>query len=119
MKFIRSFMINHSHMNHVLYTPHYQLSCLNPHFETIPPKITNEDPLCGFTPENVKDSFFWSTLSVLALYSGGLKETIESLRLKAVKSLKSSILNAQLKDFTFNLNYNDYDEFLTDFKGIG
>ena len=84
--------------------------------KTIPPKITNEDPLCGFTPENVKDSFFWSTLSVLALYSGGLKETIESLRLKAVKSLKSSILNAQLKDFTFNLNYNDYDEFFTDFK---
>ena len=84
--------------------------------KTIPPNIRGEAPLCGFTPDNVVDSFFWSTLSVLALYSGGMNETVLTLREKAVKHLKSSILNSQLKDFVFNMNWNNYNDFLLSFK---
>jgi hypothetical protein len=67
--------------------------------KTIPPNISKEPPLCGFTLENVHDSFFWSTLSVLALYGGGMNETVQNLREKAVKHLKSSIIHSQLNLF--------------------
>ena len=33
---------------------------------TIPPNILPTDPLLGYTAENVNDSFFWSTLSILS-----------------------------------------------------
>ncbi len=84
--------------------------------KTVPPNIGKEPPLLGFTPENVNDSFFWSTLSVLALYSGGMNETVRNLREKAVKVLKSSILNSQLKDFIFDMNWTNYNNYLTAFK---
>ncbi len=84
--------------------------------KTIPPNINKEPPLCGFTPENVHDSFFWSTLSVLALYGGGMNETVQNLREKAVKHLKSSIMNSQLKDFVFDMNWNNYNDYLQAFK---
>jgi hypothetical protein len=84
--------------------------------KTVPPNICKEAPLCGFTPENVVDSFFWSTLSILALYCGVLTETVATLREKAVKHLKSSILNSQLKDFVFDMNWNNYNDYLLAFK---
>jgi hypothetical protein len=36
-------------------------------------------------------------------------------RLQAAKKLKSGVLNNKLKDFTFNLNYNEYRKFMDDF----
>jgi hypothetical protein len=33
-------------------------------------------------------------------------------RLQAAKKLKSGVLNNKLKDFTFNLNYNEYRKFM-------
>jgi hypothetical protein len=82
--------------------------------KTIPPKIESPGPLLGFTPENVHDSFFWSTLSTLAFYNCTLP-TIADLRRLAMKKLKSGILNNKLKDFTFNLDYQAYHEFLEKF----
>ena len=84
--------------------------------KTVPPNIASEAPLCGFTKDNVIDSFFWSILSVLALYGGGFNETVLTLREKAVKHLKSCILNAQLKDEVFNMDWNKYNDFLVSFK---
>ena len=36
--------------------------------KTVPPNIHDELPLLGYTEHTVKDSFFWSTISILALY---------------------------------------------------
>jgi hypothetical protein len=84
--------------------------------KTIPPNIGKEAPLLGFTNENVIDSCFWSILSIRALYGGGSNETVQTLREKAVKQLKSSILNSQLKDFIFDMNWNNYNDYLLAFK---
>ena len=82
--------------------------------KTIPPTIESPGPLLGFTPENVHDAFFWSTLSILAFYNCTVP-TIAELRKMAMRKLKSGILNNKLKDFTFNLNYNAYHEFCDKF----
>ena len=83
--------------------------------KTVPPKIENPGKLLGFTEENVHDSFFWSTLSILALYGCNIPKSIMELRQMALKKLKSGILNNKLKDFTFNLNYNEYKQYLDNF----
>ena len=83
--------------------------------KTVPPKIENPGKLLGFTEENVHDSFFWSTISILALYGCNIPKSIMELRQMALKKLKSGILNNKLKDFTFNLNYNEYKQYLDNF----
>jgi len=82
---------------------------------TVPPEITKEQPLLGFSQENVHDSFFLSTVSILALYNCKLPDSTIEFRKLAVKTLKKGILNNKLKDFTFNLNFQDYSNFLADF----
>jgi hypothetical protein len=78
----------------------------------VPPNVHKELPLLGYTEENVMDSFFWSVVSVLALYNCKLPTSIDELKSLAVKNLKSGTLNNKLKDFVFNLNYNDYANYL-------
>jgi hypothetical protein len=84
--------------------------------KTIPPKITPADTLLGYTTDNVQDSLFYSVLSVLALYNCSPPGTILELREKAVKKLKQGILARQLLDFQFNMNYDEFNTFLSDFK---
>ena len=88
--------------------------------KTVPPKIENPEKLLGFTEENWHESFFFSTISLLALYGCNLPESTQELRQLAVKKLKarklqSGNLSNKLKDFTFNLNYEKYKQFLDDF----
>jgi Reverse transcriptase (RNA-dependent DNA polymerase)/RNase H-like domain found in reverse transcriptase len=83
--------------------------------KTRPPDILPEEKLLGFTPENVHDSFFWSTVSILALYNCHILESIKDYRKLAVKKLRSGVLNLKIKDFTFNLNYKDYQEYINAF----
>jgi len=84
--------------------------------KTQPPRIVTKEKLCGFTEENWLDSFFWSTISILAIYGSSSPPSTLELREKAFKKLKSGILNNKLKDFTFNLKYDDYKNFLQEFK---
>ncbi|MBG0744848.1 MAG: DDE-type integrase/transposase/recombinase [Cylindrospermopsis raciborskii KL1] len=85
--------------------------------KTVPPKITQEKPLLGFTSENVHDSFFWSTLSILAIYGCASKTdfTPQDLRKLAVTKAKEGILGNKLLDFIFNLDKNAYKQFMEDF----
>jgi hypothetical protein len=83
--------------------------------KTKPPKISHDEKLLGFTDENWHDSFFWSTISILAIYGCTLPVSTIELRQKASRKLKSGILNNKLKDFTFNLKYDNYKQFLDDF----
>jgi hypothetical protein len=51
----------------------------------------------------------------LSLY-GSNALTVKEYRMKAVKRMrKNGILNNKLKDFTFDLNYRDYTDFINDF----
>jgi len=86
------------------------------HLKTVPPKIAKDEPLLGFTPENVHESFFWSIISILILYGCKIPESTLELRNMAMKNLKQGILNHKLKDFVFNLDYNAYSNFVEDFK---
>ena len=83
--------------------------------KTVPPVIHKEERLLGYTEENVNDSFFWSIISILALYRGALLGSVREYRQQALKKLKSGILNNKLKDFTFNLNRTKYLNFIDDF----
>ena len=83
--------------------------------KTVPPNIGEEPALLGFREDNVNDSFFYSTISILALYGCKPPGTPEELRKIAVKQLKKGVLANKLKDFAFNLNYNAYNDFLNDF----
>ena len=85
--------------------------------KTVPPKIKQNEPLLGFTKENVNDSFFWSTLSILAVYGCHIKATLtpELLRKQAIQKAREGILDNKLKDFVFKLNREEYKNFVTDF----
>ena len=82
---------------------------------TRPPDILPSERLLGFTPENVHDSFFWSTISILALYNCQILDSIRQYRQLAVKRLRTGVLNLKIKDFTFNLNYKDYQDYINAF----
>ncbi len=82
---------------------------------TIPPNVLKEERLLGFTEQNVNDSFFWSTISIIALYIGTLLPSVRDYRVMAAKKLKSGVLNNKLKDFVFDLNMNKYRKFMDDF----
>jgi len=103
------------------YEPAMLYTCIpNPmpkpsHTRTIPPKITLEDKLLGFTPANINDSFFWSTISIFILYGCKVPNSTLELRKMAMKNLRKGILNNKLKDFVFKLNYENYSQFVTDF----
>ena len=84
--------------------------------KTVPPSIEKKDALLGFTEENVVDSLCWSVISILALYNCSLPNSTFELRELAVKKLKAGILGTKLRDFDFNLNYKNYQQFLEDFK---
>jgi len=83
--------------------------------KTLPPKICKKEKLLGFTEENFHESFFWSTISILAIYNCTLPASTLELRQKALQKLKSGILKTKLRDFTFNLNFHEYSQFLEDF----
>ena len=83
--------------------------------KTIPPKIDIPEKFMGHSEENLHESFFWSTISILALYGCTIPSSTLELRNLALKKLKSGILNNKLKDFTFNLKYDDYKQFIDDF----
>ena len=84
--------------------------------KTVPPKIKGKEELLGFTENNVHDSMFYSVLSVLALYNCTPPGSILELREKCVKKLKSGILARQLLDFQFNMNFDEYNSFISEFK---
>ncbi|MEI6382006.1 MAG: hypothetical protein WCO81_14200, partial [Cyanobacteriota bacterium ELA615] len=84
--------------------------------KTVPPNIEPEPPLLGFTPMTVKDSFFWSLLSLMALYNCQIKYTPLDLRKMALKQLKNSILINKMKDFTFKLDLYRYHNFVKAFE---
>ena len=83
--------------------------------KTNPPKIHKFEKLLGFTEDNYVESFFWSTISILAIYGCSLLPTPQQLRAIALKKLKSGILKNKLRDFTFNLDFYKYTKFLDDF----
>ena len=83
---------------------------------TVPPKITPTEKYLGYREEQIPNSFFWSVLSVLAIYNCTLPESIKLLREQSIKTLKKGILGKQLLDFTFNMSYDKYNEFLDAFK---
>ena len=80
--------------------------------KTVPPNIHDELPLLGYTEHTVKDSFFWSTISILALYGCKPPGTPLELRKASLKQLKKGVLANKLRDFTFNLNFNKYHAFM-------
>ena len=85
--------------------------------KTVPPVISQQKPLLGYTDENVHDSFFWSTLSILAIYGCVSKANLTPLDLRklAVTKAKEGILATKLLDFVFNLDKDKYHKFLKDF----
>jgi hypothetical protein len=83
--------------------------------KTRPPNIQTKGNLLGYTVDNVHDSFFWSTISILALYSCQLLESTLQYRKLAVKRLRTGVLNLKIKDFTFNMNYQNYQEYINAF----
>ena len=83
---------------------------------TVPPKITPTEKLLGYTEENFHDSLFYSVLSVLAIYNCKPPGSILELREQTVKKLKGGILIRQLLDFTFSMNYDKLNEFLSNFR---
>ncbi len=48
--------------------------------KTIPPNVLKEERLLGFTEQNVNDSFFWSTISIIALYNGDSQHLGEKIK---------------------------------------
>ena len=85
--------------------------------KTRPPNILSERKLMGYPPDKVVDSFFWSTISILAIHNCVLPSSTLEYRKLAVKKLRNrkGALNDKIKDFTFNLNYKDYQEYISDF----
>ena len=86
--------------------------------KTVPPVVTPEGPLLGYTEENVVDSFFWSVISVLTVYNCTPPESTLALRAMAVKKLKSAncgIRNTKLRDFVFKMNFDKHKEYLQNF----
>ena len=85
--------------------------------KTIPPTIKQTTPLLGFTPENVHESFFWSTLSTLAIYGCSSKAKLTTLELRklAVTKAREGVLDNKLRDFIFDLNRDSYNQFIKDF----
>ncbi|RPH76274.1 MAG: hypothetical protein EHM77_09390 [Planctomycetaceae bacterium] len=55
--------------------------------KTLPPNILPPEPLLGFTEENHHDSFFWSTVSILAFYGCQIPTTL-ALRNIALEKIK-------------------------------
>jgi hypothetical protein len=70
----------------------------------------------GFTDQNVHDSFFLSTASILAVHNCKPIQKTTDLRELAVKELKKGVLALKLRDFTFDNNYARYREYLEEFK---
>ena len=83
--------------------------------KTVPPNIGEEPALLGFTEQNVVESFFYSTISILALYGCKSPGTPCDLKKFAVKQLKKGVLANKLKDFCFNLDTRAYNDFLDNF----
>ena len=67
--------------------------------KTVPPNIGEEPALLGFREDNVNDSFFYSTISILALYGCKPPGTPEELRKIAVKQLKKGVLAIKIERF--------------------
>jgi hypothetical protein len=82
---------------------------------TIPPKITIPEKFIAFTEENVHDSLFLGTASILAVYGCKPHNSTIELRKLAVKELKKDVGALKLRDFAFNNNYNDYKKYLDEF----
>jgi hypothetical protein len=83
--------------------------------KTRPPKVEENEPLLGYTVENVHNSFFWSVISILAVYGCKVPESTLELRKAACKKMRQTVLNNKIKDFTFNLNHRRYKQFIDDF----
>jgi len=85
--------------------------------KTRPPNILPERKLMGYPPDKVVDSFFWSTISILAIHNCVLPSSTLEYRKLAVKKLRNrkGALNDKIKDFTFNLNYKDYQDYISAF----
>ena len=64
--------------------------------KTTPPNINKSAKLFGFTTDNVHDSFFLSTASILALYNCKLPTSTNELRLLATKELKKGVLGLKM-----------------------
>jgi hypothetical protein len=84
--------------------------------KTMPPNVKEPDKWKGFTRENIKDSIFWSYISVCAVYGGRIPGSILELRIKASKHIKKGILGIKLKDMKFNNNHTAYRQFLDNFE---
>jgi len=84
--------------------------------KTIPPDISDLDPLHGFTDANVHDSLFWSIISQFVLYGCKIPTSTLELRKLATTELKKGILSIKLKDQQFNNNHSNYRTFLQEFE---
>jgi hypothetical protein len=84
---------------------------------TLPPNIAKEEKLLGYSPTTVVDSFFWSIVSILALYNCKIEDSISAYRDLAVRRLSKTItLNDKMRDFSFDNHKDEMRDFLNDFK---
>jgi hypothetical protein len=82
---------------------------------TVPPRITIPEKFIAYTEENVHDSLFLGTASILAVYGCKPHNSTTELRKLAVKELKKDVGALKLREFVFNNNYNEYKKYLDEF----
>jgi hypothetical protein len=83
--------------------------------KTTPSKVVKKDKYHGFSETEIHNSFFWSVLSIFALYNCKLID-IPELKKQITKEIKKGILGIKLKDALFNNNQRNYREYLIDFE---
>ena len=84
--------------------------------KTMPPLVRVKDKTLGYRPENLADSLYWSTVSVLGIYGAQIKDSILEYRKIVVQEIKKGILGIQLKDYCFNNNHSEYKQFLQEYE---
>ena len=83
---------------------------------SIPPTIFYPEKYMVFTDENVDDSLFLGAASILAIYNCKRYSSTLEIREIAVKELKGSVLALKMRNFVFDNNYNNYKQFLEEFR---
>jgi hypothetical protein len=81
------------------------------------PVVQIREKNLGYRENDLKDSIYWSMLSILSLYGAQVKNSILEYRSMAVKEVrKGGILGIRLKDQSFNNNHAEYRQFLDEYE---
>ncbi len=85
--------------------------------KTMTPVVQIREKNLGYRENDLKDSIYWSMLSILSLYGAQVKNSILEYRSMAVKEVrKGGILGIRLKDQSFNNNHAEYRQFLDEYE---